>query len=58
MKDSKNNVVASTTAVNSANYVMYALTDKNETYSLYINDVIFVESSEPIIKPYGAAIQK
>ena len=43
IKDSENNVVASATAEKTANNVMYALTDGDKTYKLYINGVEFSE---------------
>ena len=44
VKDSENNIVASTTAVKNANWVMFALTDEDKSYLLYINDVECRES--------------
>ena len=46
IKDSKGNIVATTTAVKTANSVVYALTDESETYSLYVNDVNVSDNSE------------
>jgi len=49
IKDSKNNVVSSTTAVRSANSVFYAVTDQNETYKLFIN------SNESVSSPSSSS---
>ena len=46
IKDSENNVVASATAEKTANNVMYALTDEDKTYKLYINGVEFTEHTD------------
>ena len=45
IKDSKGNVVASTSAVKSANHVLFAKTDPNETYSLFISSLDFGQNN-------------
>ena len=57
IKDSKGNVIVTTTAVRTADSVVYALVDENETYSLYINDVNVSDNGEVTPDPTQTATE-